>query len=201
MYIDLIMLILTKHSCKTEDFSLNMVLTYFIFLECVLGTPGSLRRAPFGTPMSMLSSAVSNTPYTPGATPSNLISDEEAAKLMKNISYVNTPGNYSTPGGLSTPGQYSTPGQFSTPGIMSTPGSMNTPGSLSTPGGLSTPGEMSTPSQFGTPGQPGTPGSNSISSFNQWNDTNKNLSKNLGNRTPRDPTHNQRRNDQRRQRR
>ena len=71
--------------------------------------------------MSMMGS-IAGTPYTPGSTPSDLISTDEAAKLMQqafppgfgqmyNNGFAMTPGT--TPS-RSTPG-YSTPG-FSTPG-------------------------------------------------------------------------------------
>ena len=131
-----------------------------------------------GTPMSMMGS---NTPYTPGATPSNLITDEEASKLMQQafpagINPMYTTGlSALTPGtpGRSTPGGYSTPGSLSTPGF-STPGTTPSHGSH-TPTGSQTPGSLTgsltgvhnawdfnmeqslqrTPqSEFGTPNQP-----------------------------------------------
>ncbi|XP_065663621.1 transcription elongation factor SPT6 isoform X2 [Hydra vulgaris] len=76
-----------------------------------VGTP--LRRTPHNqTPMSIIGS----TPYTPGATPSNLISEDEAAKLLQQAfpagfdhqmynSLTMTPAR-STPG-FSTPGSFS----------------------------------------------------------------------------------------------
>ncbi|XP_057294879.1 transcription elongation factor SPT6-like [Hydractinia symbiolongicarpus] len=72
----------------------------------------SSRRTPFGhTPLMM-----GTTPYTPGSTPANLITEDEAASIMQQAfppggMYNMTPGT--TPA-RSTPG-YSTPG-FSTPG-------------------------------------------------------------------------------------
>lgn len=71
--------------------------------------------------MSMMGS-VAGTPYSPGSTPSNLLSTDEAAKLMQNafppgFGQIYNNGFATTPGttpSRSTPG-YSTPG-FSTPG-------------------------------------------------------------------------------------
>lgn len=87
-----------------------------------LGSSGSSRRTPYGhTPLSMTGSISGATPYTPGATPANLISDDEAAKIMQQAFPVRGAGDQTfnnltsiTTPTSSTPG-YSTPG-FSTPG-------------------------------------------------------------------------------------
>ena len=155
-----------------------LCLVYSALIPYYILAPAPQRRMAPGTPMSMMGS---NTPYTPGATPSNLITDEEASKLMQQafpagINPMYTTGlSALTPGtpGRSTPGGYSTPGSLSTPGF-STPGTTPSHGSH-TPTGSQTPGSLTgsltgvhnawdfnmeqslqrTPqSEFGTPNQP-----------------------------------------------
>ena len=84
------------------------MLLFSYFLNFLLGTP--MRRTPHNqTPMSIMG----GTPYTPGATPSNLISEDEASKLMQHAFPAGFDHQmFSMTPARSTPG-FSTPGSFS----------------------------------------------------------------------------------------